>query len=282
VPKEASVGCKVKPASIVGGFEDIRPEEPLAGDVPKSPTAAGTEELPVKPTSVVAGSEEVQPEEPQAGDVHKSPTAAGTEELPVKPVSVVGGFEEVRPEESLAGDVPKSSTAAETEELPNEEFPEDVANEEVVHLVTVGFPDRISKAKAPSVSAANIEGFSIITKVELLSHFLPPGWEGVIKLKPANECHDTVALSPSIDPDGNGLMWSLGVGDYIMEAIPKKPLPTTQGCSGQRGSVSATPAANKGLGVRERGHSTQLHLHFGWHLLPAWVAAFHSRRRALE
>jgi hypothetical protein len=43
-------------------------------------------------------------------------------------------------------------------------------------------------------------------------------------------------------------MWSLGVGDYIMEAIPKKPVPTSRGCSGQRGSVSTTPAANKGLG----------------------------------
>jgi hypothetical protein len=43
-------------------------------------------------------------------------------------------------------------------------------------------------------------------------------------------------------------MWSLGVGDYIMEAIPKKPLPTTRGCSGQRSSVSATPAAYKELG----------------------------------
>jgi hypothetical protein len=67
-------------------------------------------------------------------------------------------------------------------------------------------------------------------------------------LKPANGCHDTVALSPSIDPDGNGLMWSLGVGDYIMEAILKKPLPTTRGCSGQRGLVSAMPAANQGSG----------------------------------
>jgi hypothetical protein len=159
--KEASVGCEVKPASVVGGCQEARPEEPLAGDVPKSPTAAGPEELPLKPASVVAGSEEVQTEEPLAGDVPKSPTAAGTEELPVKPVSVVGGFEEVRPEEPLAGDVPKSPTAAGTEELPDEELPEDVANEEVVHLVTVGFPDRISKAKAPFVSAPNIEGAEI-------------------------------------------------------------------------------------------------------------------------
>jgi hypothetical protein len=236
----------------------------------------------VKPASVVGGVGEVRPEEPLAGDVPKSPTAVETEELPVKPASVVAGSEEVQPEESLAADMPKSPTAAGTEELPDEEFPEDVANEEVVHLVTVGFLDRISKAKAPFVSAPNREGFSMITKVELLSHFLPPGWEGVIKLKPANGCHDTVALSPSIDPDGNGLMWSLGVGDYIMEAIPKKPLPTTRGCSGQRGSVSFTPAASKDWVVRERGHSTQLHLHSGRHLLPAWVANFHSRRRALE
>jgi hypothetical protein len=204
--KEASVGCKVKPASVVGKFEEVRPEEPLAGDVLTSLTAIGTEELPVKPASVVAGSEEVQPEEPLAGVVPKSPTAAVTEELPVKPASVVGGFEEVRPEEPMAGDLPKSPIAVGAEELPDEEFPEDVANEEVVHLATVGFPDRISKAKAPFVSAPNIEGFSMITKVELLSHFLPPRWEGVIKLKPANGCHDTVALSPSIDPDGNGLI----------------------------------------------------------------------------
>jgi hypothetical protein len=102
--KEASVGCEVKPASVVGKFEEVRPEEPLAGDVLKSPTAVGTEELPVKPASVVAGSEEVQPEEPLAGVVPKSPTAAVTEELPAKPASVVGGFEEVRPEEPLAGD----------------------------------------------------------------------------------------------------------------------------------------------------------------------------------
>jgi hypothetical protein len=242
--KEASDGCKVK----LGGFEEVRHEEPLAGDVPKRPTAAGTEEPPVKPASVVAGSEEVQPEKPLAGILPKIPTAAGTEELPVKPASIVGGFEEVRPEEPLIGDFPKSPTAAGMEELPDEEFPEDVANEEVVHLVTVGFPDRVSKAKASFVSATNIEGFSMITKVELLSHFLPPGWEGVIKLKPVNGYHDTVALSPSIDPDGNRLMWSLGVGDYIMEAIPKKPVPTSRGCSGQRGSVLATPAANKGLG----------------------------------
>jgi hypothetical protein len=173
--KEASVGSEVKPASLVGVFEEVWPVEPSASDVPKSPTAAGTEELPVKPASVVAGSEEVQPEEPLAGVVPKSPTAAGTEELPVKPASVVRGFEEVRPEEPLVGDLPKSPTAAGAEELPDEEFPEDVANEEVVHLVTVGFPDRISKAKAPFVSAPNIEGFSMITKVELLSHFLPSG-----------------------------------------------------------------------------------------------------------
>jgi hypothetical protein len=106
-----------------------------------------------------------------------------------------------------------------------------VADEEVVPLVTVGFPDRVSRAKAPFVSAPNIEGFSMITKVELLFHFLPPSWEGVIKLKPAKDCHDTVAVSPSIDLDGNGLMWLLGVGDYIMEAILKKPLPTSRGSS---------------------------------------------------
>jgi hypothetical protein len=120
--------------------------------------------------------------------------------------------------------------------------------EEVVPLVTVGFSDRVSRAKAPFVSAPNIEGFSMITKVELLSHFLPPSWEGVIKLKPAKGCHDTVALSPSIDPDGNGLMWLLRVGDYITEAIPKKPSPTSRGSSSRRGSVSATPAAKTGLG----------------------------------
>jgi hypothetical protein len=224
--KKASVGCEVKPASLVGD------------------SAAITKELPAKPAFVVGGFEDVQTRKTLTVDMPPSPTGIGTEKVPVKPASAVGSFGEVWPAEPLAGD----ATAVGTKELQDEEFLEDVADEEVVPLVTVGFYDRVSKAKAPFVSAPNIEKFSMITKVELLSHFLPPSWEGVIKLKPAKGCHDTVALFPFINPDGNGLMWSLGVGDYIMEAIPKKPLPTLRGSSGGRGSVSATPAAKTGLG----------------------------------
>jgi hypothetical protein len=191
-------------------------------------SAAITKKLPAKPTFVVGGFEDVQTGKTLTSDMPPSPTATGSEEVLVKPASKVGNFEEVRPAEPLAGD----ATAVETKELQVEEISEDVADKEVVPLVTVEFPDRVSRAKAPFVSAPNIEGFSMITKVELLSHFLPPSWEGVIKLKPAKGCHDTVALSPSIDPDGNGLMWSTVVGNYIMEAISKKPLPTSQGSSG--------------------------------------------------
>jgi hypothetical protein len=130
---------------------------------------------------------------------------------------------------------------------------EDPPEEEVVPLVKVGFPNRISKAADPFVSAPNTEGFSMITKVELVSHFLPVGWEGVIRLKPAIGRHDTVALSHSMDPDGNGLMWSLGLGDYIMEAISKKVAPIAGGCSNRRGPVAGTRTASVGLGgIRTR------------------------------
>jgi hypothetical protein len=154
--KEASVGCEAKPAS-------------LAGDL-----AAITEELPAKPAFVVGGFQDVQTGKTLTSDMFPSPTATGTAELPVNPASAVGRFEKVRPADPLAFD----ATAAGIEELPDEEFPKDVADDEVVPLVTVGFPDRVSRAKAPFVSAPNIEGFSMITKVELLSHFLPPSWEG--------------------------------------------------------------------------------------------------------
>jgi hypothetical protein len=136
--KEASVGCGVKPASLVGEL------------------AAGTEELSVKSAFEVGGFEKVQPGEPLASDMTKSPAAAEMEELPVNPASAIGSFEKVWPAEPVAGD----ETAVGTEELPDEELPEDVANKEVVPLVTVGFPDRISRAKASFVSAPNIEGFS--------------------------------------------------------------------------------------------------------------------------
>jgi hypothetical protein len=208
--KEASAGCKAKPDSFVGK------------------TTAITKELPAKPAFVVGGFEDEPTGKTLASGMPPGPTSTGMEEVPVNPASAVGSLKEVRPAEQLADD----ASAFGTEELQHEEFPEDMAVEEVVPLVTVGFLDRVSRAKVPFVSAPNIEGFSMITKVELLSHFLPPSWEGVIKLKPAKGCHDTVVLSPSIDPDGNGLMWLLGVGDYIMEAIPKKPLPTSRGSSG--------------------------------------------------
>jgi hypothetical protein len=125
---------------------------------------------------------------------------------------------------------------------------EDPSEEEVVLVVKVGFSDRINKAAAPFVSAPNTEGYSMITKVELVSHSLPAGWERVIRLKPANGRHDTVALFPSMDLDGKGLMWSLGLGNYVMEAIPKKAAPIARGCSNRRGPIAATCTASVGLG----------------------------------
>jgi hypothetical protein len=224
--KDTSVGCEAKPDSFVGE------------------TTAITKELSAKPAFDVGGFEDEPTGKTLASGIPSGPTATKTEEVLMNPASADKSFEKVRPAEQLAGD----ASAFGTEELHDEEFSEDVAVEEVVPLVTVGFPDRVSRAKGPFVSAPNIEGFSMITKVELLSHFLPPSWEGVIKLKPAKGCHDTVALSPSINPEGNKPMWLLGVGDYIMEAISKKPLPTFGGSSGRRGLVSTTPAAKTGLG----------------------------------
>jgi hypothetical protein len=136
-----------------------------------------------------------------------------------KKVDNVGNFGEPHEEEASVG---CGGTSLEVLPVPQpaDALLEDPPKEEVVLVVKVGFLDRINKAADPFVSAPNTEGYSMITKVELVSHFLPAGWEGVIRLKPANGRNDTVALSPLFDPDGNGLMWSLGLGDYVMETIP--------------------------------------------------------------
>jgi hypothetical protein len=93
--KEASVGCKAKPASFVGDSTAI------------------TKELPAKPAFVVGGFEDEPTGKTLASGMPPGPTATETEEVPLNPASAVGSFEEVRSAKQLAGD----ASAFGTEEL---------------------------------------------------------------------------------------------------------------------------------------------------------------------
>ncbi|GAQ89694.1 hypothetical protein KFL_005520010, partial [Klebsormidium nitens] len=91
----------------------------------------------------------------------------------------------------------------------------------VPNAVLVAFPDAAAITKEPLISLVNSEGYSIVSKAELTTHFLPKGWVGTLILKPGAS-DDPVRLSPSFDPDGGEYVWWLGAGEYVMEAQPKQ------------------------------------------------------------
>ncbi|GAQ93037.1 hypothetical protein KFL_012650010 [Klebsormidium nitens] len=109
--------------------------------------------------------------------------------------------------------------------------------------VVVAFPNVASKTQQPLVSAVNAEGYSIISKGELVMHFLPEGWVGTVVLKPTST-DEPVRLSPSMDLDGE-YTWSLQAGEYLMEAQEKRAAFQGQMSGGVRASISSG-----GLGVR--------------------------------
>jgi hypothetical protein len=57
-------------------------------------------------------------------------------------------------------------------------------------------------------SIPNSFGYSRVREVELVNHFFPPEWRGVLSINPAGEL---VALSSDTDNDGETL-WQLGSG----------------------------------------------------------------------
>lgn len=89
------------------------------------------------------------------------------------------------------------------------------------NAVTIAFPDPAAITREPLVSMVNSEGYSIVSKGELTTHFLPKGWLGTVILKPG-ESGDPVRLSPSLDPETGEYVWCLGGGEYMMEAQPKQ------------------------------------------------------------
>lgn len=118
-------------------------------------------------------------------------------------------------------------------------------------VVVVAFPSISAITKEPLISVVNSEGYSIVSKGELTGHFLPKGWMGTVILKPGG-ADETVRLSPSLDPDGGDYVWSLGAGEYIMEARIKE---TRSGLG--KGSSGLTGQGSRGgmQGGARRAHS---------------------------
>jgi hypothetical protein len=92
----------------------------------------------------------------------------------------------------------------------------------------------------PFISTLNLHGYSMVTKAELVMHFLPEDWRGTVVVKPAIGSPLGVALSPEPDLEGTGLMWRLGQGASIWRQYLLR--------AGSRGNRCSS-------GQRERGNA---------------------------
>jgi hypothetical protein len=110
----------------------------------------------------------------------------------------------------------------------------------------------------PFISTLNLHGYSMVTKAELVMHFLPEDWRGTVVVKPAMGNPLGVALSPEPDLEGTGLMWRLGEGAYSMEAIPAQGKQSgqlvQQGSKGVR-KCSMAPSVSVSASVRRSFHT---------------------------
>jgi hypothetical protein len=110
----------------------------------------------------------------------------------------------------------------------------------------------------PFISTLNLLGYSMVTKAELVMHFLPKDWRGTVVVKPAMGDPLDVALSPEPDLEGTGLMWRLDEGAYSMEAIPaegrQSGQPMQQGSKRVR-KCSTAPSVSVGASVRRSFHT---------------------------
>jgi hypothetical protein len=121
--------------------------------------------------------------------------------------------------------------------------------------VVIAFSSRAAITKEPLVSVVNSEGYSIVSKSELIGHFLPACWTGTVILKPG-ESGEPVRLLPTLDPDGGDFVWSLGAGEYVMEAHAKQGrVGTVKG----RGS-GGIACARSGLQGPARPAQSRVHL----------------------
>jgi hypothetical protein len=92
-------------------------------------------------------------------------------------------------------------------------------------------------------SIPNSFGYSRVREVELVNHFFPPEWRGVLSISPAGEL---VALSSDTDNDGETL-WQLGSGEYTIIAQRKRVLVSLGGTSfGKMGLAKSFSARSAG------------------------------------
>ena len=104
-------------------------------------------------------------------------------------------------------------------------------------VVVITFPDRLAITSRPLVSVVNPDGFSMVSKTELATHFLPEEWTGTIVLQLERGDGQKLRMSPGWDAEGADLLWSLGPGEYEMEvAKARAPKGGMRGGGGGRGA----------------------------------------------
>jgi hypothetical protein len=137
----------------------------------------------------------------------------------------VGGGEEVGPVKE--GEVPPSQPGTATKGVETE-------GETREPVVVIAFPNSLAITRQPLVSVVNTDGYCIVSKSELLNHFLPEGWAGTVVLQSERSEGDYVRMSPGLDIDGTDYLWSLGPEEYKMEVAQPCVLK-----GGARGAVSS-------------------------------------------
>jgi hypothetical protein len=103
-------------------------------------------------------------------------------------------------------------------------------------VVVIAFPNSLAITRQPLVSVVNTDGYCIVSKTELLNHFLPEGWTGTVVLQLERSEGGYMRMSPGLDIDGTDYLWSLGPGEYKMEvAQPRVPKAGARGTGSSRG-----------------------------------------------
>jgi hypothetical protein len=139
----------------------------------------------------------------------------------------VGGGEEVGT--GKEAEVPPSPTATATEGVETE-------GETREPVVVIAFSNSLAITTEALVSVVNTDGYCIVSKTELLNHFLPEGWTGTVVLQLERSDGSYVRMSPGLDTDGTNYLWSLGSGEYKMEvAQPGVPKARTRRAGSSRG-----------------------------------------------
>jgi hypothetical protein len=76
-------------------------------------------------------------------------------------------------------------------------------------VVVIAFPNSLAITRQPLVSVVNTDGYCIVSKTELLNHFLPEGWTGTVVLQLERSEGGYMRMSPGLDIDGT---------DYFLRA----------------------------------------------------------------